>query len=262
MIFAQIAPAARAIALGAGLAILAPRAGQAQAAQPEIQGNVPNAQAEPGAPSEPTCASPLPQGPRTELFVPPEKPVPKPERHRRNQEKVGKGRLVLTDDPTPTLQPDTATCTEQAAIRYRQIAGEGGWPEILKPLQRKDAAPDEVERLRRRLSIEGDLPQQSLSGDAWDDALTEAVKNFQRRSGLEQTGEVDRLTLTALNVPADVRANELEASAKRIANMPFSFDEPMLSSTSRQLLSRPWRAAAPLSAMPPSLERPIAPRPS
>jgi murein L,D-transpeptidase YcbB/YkuD len=43
----------------------------------------------------------------------------------------------------------------------------------------RDASANDVERLRQRLSIEGDLPQ-----DGWDDALTDAVTRFQRRAGL------------------------------------------------------------------------------
>jgi L,D-transpeptidase YcbB len=40
-----------------------------------------------------------------------------------------------------------------------------------------------------------------------------------------QSGEVDQATLNELNVPADVRARELEASAKRIADVKIDFDQ-------------------------------------
>ena len=83
----------------------------------------------------------------------------------------------------------------------------------------RDASANDVERLRQRLSIEGDLPQDDSSGDGWDDALTDAVTRFQRRAGLQQSGEVDQATLNELNMPADVRAREMEASAKRIADV-------------------------------------------
>jgi murein L,D-transpeptidase YcbB/YkuD len=51
------------------------------------------------------------------------------------------------------------------------------------------------------------------------------VTTFQRRAGLQQRGEIDEATLNELNVPADVRARELEASAKRIADVKIDFDQ-------------------------------------
>lgn len=51
------------------------------------------------------------------------------------------------------------------------------------------------------------------------------MRRFQRRAGLQQSGEVDEATLNELNVPADVRARELEASAKRIADVKIDFDQ-------------------------------------
>jgi hypothetical protein len=62
----------------------------------------------------------------------------------------------------------------------------------------RDASANDVERLRQRLSMEGDLPQDGGSGDGWDDALTDAVTRFQRRAGLQQSGEVDEATLREL----------------------------------------------------------------
>jgi len=152
-------------------------------ARPETQDNVPSTQSELEASNGPECASPVPEEPRAELFVPAEKPVSNPKGQRQKRERVANGSLVLTDDPTPTLPPDTAFCTKQAAERYRHITDEGGWPAIPRTLGR-DAAPGDVKRLRQRLSIEGDLPHGSLSGDRGDDALTDALKSFQRRAGL------------------------------------------------------------------------------
>jgi murein L,D-transpeptidase YcbB/YkuD len=111
-------------------------------------------------------------------------------------------------------------CTEQAAQGYRRIAEEGGWPALPAPL-RQDDAPDDIKRLRQRLAMDSDLRTEEASH-----ALTGALKDFQRRAGLQQSGEVDKATLKALNVPADVRSRELEASAERIASVSFPFDQP------------------------------------
>lgn len=76
-------------------------------ARPETQDKVPSTKSELEASNGPECASLVPEEPRAELFVPAEKAVSNPKGHRQKREQVGNGSLVLTDDPTPALQPDT-----------------------------------------------------------------------------------------------------------------------------------------------------------
>ncbi len=57
----------------------------------------------------------------------------------------------------------------------------------------------------------------------WSPALTAAVKRFQFRNGLRQTGVVAGATLRALNIPANVRFKQLASSANRLAGMNFAF---------------------------------------
>ena len=80
-----------------------------------------------------------------------------------------------------------------------------------------------VAALRRRLAVEGDLDAERAAerpaGGAWDADLTAAVKRFQARMGLRQTGVVAGATLDAINVPAGVRAAQLAASAQRLAGV-------------------------------------------
>ncbi len=82
-----------------------------------------------------------------------------------------------------------------------------------------------VAKLRKRLMIEGYLDAAQASGLAWDAGLTAAVKSFQSRMGLRQTGVVSGATLKAMNVPATVRFNQLASSANRLAGLNFPFDE-------------------------------------
>jgi hypothetical protein len=166
-----------------------------------------------GASNDVGCASPLVEGSRAKVFVPPERP--RSDRRRGGKpDRSNEGGTALLDDPTPTLQLNTVYCTRKAAERYRRIADDGGWTMIPKALGR-DALANDGERLRQRLSIEGDLPQDDGSGDGWDEALTDAVTRFQRRAGLQQSGEVDEATLNELTVPADVRARELREANRR-----------------------------------------------
>ena len=134
---------------------------------------------------------------------------------------------ALSTDPTPTLTPDTAALTARAADRYAAFDAAGGWPEIESQLGPRSKGP-EVADLRRRLAIEGDLGRseaEGLSSLAWSPELTAAVKRFQARMGLRQTGTVAGATLKALNIPASVRAQELAASARRLADLSFAFGE-------------------------------------
>ena len=98
---------------------------------------------------------------------------------------------ALSDDPRPTLQPDTFFATAKASERYSAIVDAGGWPTDIAAIGPGTKGPA-VARLRKRLAIEGDLSGGEASGLAWDNGLTAGVKRFQARMGLRQTGIVKR----------------------------------------------------------------------
>ncbi len=131
---------------------------------------------------------------------------------------------ALSDDPEPTLEPDTFFATAKASERYSAIVDAGGWPTDIVAIGPGTKGPA-VANLRKRLAIEGDLDPRQESGLTWDAGLTAAVKRFQSRMGLRQTGVVAGATLKAINVPASVRFNQLASSANRLAGLNFSFDE-------------------------------------
>src|SRR5262249_45411873 len=83
----------------------------------------------------------------------------------------------------------------------------------------------EVAALRRRLVISDDMPAKEEAGDTYDAAVTEGVKRFQLRHGLDVTGAVGAQTLKALNVPVAARIKQLEASLERLLGMDFVFAE-------------------------------------
>ena len=60
---------------------------------------------------------------------------------------------------------------------------------------------------------------------AYDDALAAAVRRFQARHGLAETGSVGPKTLAALNVPVGRRLRQLAASLDRLAAMDFNFGQ-------------------------------------
>lgn len=131
----------------------------------------------------------------------------------------------VSDDPRPSFGPDTFVATMKAADRYRLLVEAGGWPTVpneatrLKP---GDHGPA-VEILRRRLALAGDLPEGEAGG--FDPALAAALRRFQFRHGLEETGTVGPRTLAALDVPAETRLRQLQASAARLIGSKFPFGE-------------------------------------
>ncbi len=129
--------------------------------------------------------------------------------------------MALSDDPTPVLQPETFFTTAKASERYAAIADAGGWPKVgvsLKP-GAKGAA---VVALRKRLAAE-DETLADRNNPNWTPDLTQAVKRFQFRMGLRQTGVVAGATLRALDVPSATRFRQLASGAQRLAGVDFPF---------------------------------------
>ncbi len=130
----------------------------------------------------------------------------------------------LSSDPAPTLQPNTFFATAKASERYGAIVDTGGWPTDVVALHPGDKGP-QVAKLRKRLAIEGDLDASRASGQSFDPDLTAAVKRFQARMGLKQSGIVAGATLKTMNIPAKVRFKELASSADRLAGANFEFGD-------------------------------------
>jgi murein L,D-transpeptidase YcbB/YkuD len=165
----------------------------------------------------PPAVAPAPAAPAAEAAAPAPKPKPKPKPPAPPRE------TALSDDPTPVLQPETFFTTSKASERYAQIVDLGGWPTVGVPL-RAGAKGPAVVALRRRLAAEDDALTDTRKA-VWDAELTAAVKRFQFRMGLKQTGVVAGATLRALDVPASVRFRQLASSAQRLAGLDFPFGE-------------------------------------
>ena len=134
---------------------------------------------------------------------------------------------ALSTDPNPTFQPDTFFATAKASERYGAIADAGGWPIVPGPL-RVGANGPAVALLRQRLAAEGDLEAIKATGpaaDKWDADVTAAVKRFQSRMGLRETGSVAGATLKEMNIPAATRFKQLASSAQRLAGVNFPFGD-------------------------------------
>lgn len=130
---------------------------------------------------------------------------------------------ALPNDPAPSFSPETFFTTPKALARYSDIAAAGGWPQVVALAP--GAKGRDVQTLRQRLVVEGDLDAAASAGESYDPDLTEAVKRFQSRHGLKRNGVVAGATLKAMNVPVEQRVRQLEASSTRLAASNFSFGD-------------------------------------
>ncbi len=133
-------------------------------------------------------------------------------------------RLAMSQSPSPTVDEGTIQRISAAMLSYTALEVQGGWPTL--PANAKLApgvkGPDVV-LLRRRLVITEDLAAASAQGEVYDDVLAAAVRQFQFRHGLAETGSVGPRTLAALNVPVQKRLRQLAASLDRLAAMDVKF---------------------------------------
>ncbi len=189
----------------------------------------------PALPAQPTIPGAVAPPPANSAPVTP--PLAAAIKPRRKAPPVPALETALSTDPTPSLTPETFFATAKASERYAAIADAGGWPVIAGPLSPHSTGRP-VATLRLRLAIEGDLTAPARAGAAvsaqdtpsmfdtrWTSDLTEAVKQFQVRHGLKQTGVVAGATLKAINVPARTRFTELASSAQRLAGRNFAFGD-------------------------------------
>ena len=88
---------------------------------------------------------------------------------------------------------------------------------------------DYVARLAKRLRLLGDLPENAAvpaDSQVYEGALVEAVKSFQRRHGLPQSGQFDSATAQELNVPLRDRVQQIRLALERFRWVRYEFSQP------------------------------------
>jgi len=153
-------------------------------------------------------------------------------------------RVLVDRDPIETLQaaidaPSMRDFAAQVLPRnrlyarlkaaladYRDIAAQGGWPDVPDGQTLRPGMNDSrIAVLERRLALTQDLPATTpataLDETAdreerpYTDEIVAAVRRFQERHGLTADGVIGRTTLAALNVPVEQRIEQLRASLER-----------------------------------------------
>lgn len=113
-----------------------------------------------------------------------------------------------------------------ALRRYRRIADAGGWPTLPEDvtLSHGDIGPT-VMQLQKRLAMTDNLKAMRARSEeaetaVYDIAVVRAVRHFQKRHGLEETGAVNAATRDALNVSAHERVRQLALNLERHRWLP------------------------------------------
>lgn len=133
----------------------------------------------------------------------------------------------------PTLeglapQGDDYRRLRSALARYREIAAHGGWPSLTDTtVLRGGDRGASVLALRRRLGLEGEADTTDRSPE-FDASLAGALRAFQGRHGLPETGNLDAATRAALDVPAAARVRQIELNLERRRWLPAAFEEPCI----------------------------------
>ncbi len=115
-----------------------------------------------------------------------------------------------------------------ALARYRRYQQMGGWEPIPNgPVLKPGMVDARVPTLRARLAMTGDLPLQDLYFTTYDDSVAGGVRRFQARHGLETDGVTGNMTLHELNVPVEMRIDQIRANLERarwvMRDLPDSF---------------------------------------
>lgn len=108
-----------------------------------------------------------------------------------------------------------------ALRRFQAIEAKGGWQpvdpgEVLKP----GMNDPRVAQVRARLIASGDITQPAGDPALYDEALENAVRQFQAEHGLESDGVIGKQSIFALNIPVRERVRQIIVNLERWRWLP------------------------------------------
>ncbi|MDF1791107.1 MAG: L,D-transpeptidase family protein [Thalassobaculaceae bacterium] len=111
-------------------------------------------------------------------------------------------------------------------LDYRVLAQAGGWRSVPEGETLKPGMSDRrIHAVRQRLATTLDLTPNADASDLYDPALESAVRQFQRRHGLDADGAIGAKTIAALNVPVTARVRQIIVNMERFRWMPDDFGD-------------------------------------
>ncbi|KZK76432.1 murein L,D-transpeptidase [Pseudovibrio sp. W64] len=130
----------------------------------------------------------------------------------------GVSSLEQIDFVAPIISKQTSQYMIDAILDYERIALNGGWPEVsTKKVLRIGMRAPAIAALRQRLIVSGDMAQHAGVSEVFDSYVDSAVRRFQLRHGLTPDGVVGRATVIAMNVPVEVRLQQLRTNLERVS---------------------------------------------
>jgi L,D-transpeptidase YcbB len=113
---------------------------------------------------------------------------------------------------------------KQALAHYRELARQGGWPQVPSgPTIKIGDSDPRIPTIRRRLVIEGDLPADTTGDDTFDPVLAQGMFVFQTRHGILGDSAIGARTIAAMNVTARQRVEQISLNLERWRSLPRSF---------------------------------------
>lgn len=101
---------------------------------------------------------------------------------------------------------------------YQSIANNGGWQTIKSGIKQGDKGP-EAQALIKHLKDTGDLAANAAS-NTWNEAVSEALKQYQARHRLTKTANLDTKTLAKLNTPIEKIIQKIQLNLDRYRFLP------------------------------------------
>ncbi|MDB5405699.1 MAG: hypothetical protein JWL84_611 [Rhodospirillales bacterium] len=113
---------------------------------------------------------------------------------------------------------------KESLARYRELARQGGWPQIPpgQTIKIGDSDP-RIPTIRRRLIIEGDLPADTTGDETYDPMLAQGLFVFQSRHGILGDSTIGARTIAAMNVTARQRVDQIALNLERWHSLPRDF---------------------------------------
>jgi murein L,D-transpeptidase YcbB/YkuD len=113
---------------------------------------------------------------------------------------------------------------KEALARYREIARQGGWPQIPSgPTIKIGESDPRIPTIRRRLIIEGDLPEDTTGDEVFDPVLAQGLFAFQSRHGILGDSAIGVRSIAAMNVTARQRVEQIALNLERWRSLPREF---------------------------------------
>ena len=117
------------------------------------------------------------------------------------------------------LRPQDANydLLKKGLARYQAIARYGGWPVLSAgPTMKPGFRDSRIVALKQRLKVSGDFfGRVADSSTIYSQEIVEAVKRFQKRSGLDADGSVGVATLRVMNIPVEHRIEQIRVNLER-----------------------------------------------